>query len=277
MPVRKISGFRHHRDMPAHTRAMLGKIESFSDSAHLFRAQARTTSGTDHDIPNEPAVFDQLDIGSCVLNALVGALLIVLAVGGQPTTMLARLFLYWLCRLQQGTLNEDSGTYVALACDRAMQIGVCEERLWPYDDAHFLANYGTAVYPSPECFPEASDNRPTGWFLVDDQDDAQRLANFETAVRADHPVIFGLQVDSKIQSYQAGEILTQPNPSDIIGGHAMVIVGVHFPQGRRIWRIRNSWGPDYGASGHLEADDAFMATVAAGDAAVVTRMEPEMF
>lgn len=277
MPVRELSGFRHHKDMPPRLRAMLPPTRSMSDAHGAFKGLAKSSPQTDHDIPNEPPAFDQLDIGSCVLNAVVGALLIALAVTGKPFVMLARLFLYWLCRLWMGTLDEDSGTYIALAVERVGAIGICEERVWPYDDAHFLDENGKAVGPTAECFPEASDNRPTAWFLVDDADASARLEQFESAVRADHPVIFGLQLDSKIRSYVAGDVLTTPNPNDIIGGHAMVITGVHYRSGKRIWRVRNSWGVDFGDAGHLDADDGFMSTVLAGDAAVLTRADPLLF
>lgn len=273
MPVRKLHGYLPGKTMPEHLRGLLGKVRPFADVQHVFAAKDKSTgAGTDHVIPNEPPCFDQLDIGACVLNAWVGALAVLLAVEGVPFTMLARLFLYWLCRLYQGSLDEDSGTYVHLAVERGGTIGICPETMWPYADGTFLDAHGHAVPPAPECFPAASDNRPTAWFQI--ADDAS-LDEIETAVRANHPVQFGGAVDGTIQSYQAGQILTKPDPNAIIGGHSMLVTGVKFVNGQRVWWIRNSWGVDYGDNGHILADDAFMSTMQ--DRWVITRVDPLEF
>lgn len=273
MPVRKIHGYRKGSTMAAHLRALLGEVRAFADVRHVFAARAVSATG-DHDIPNEPPCFDQLDIGSCVLNSIVGCMAILLGAEGLPFTMLARLFLYWLCRLYQGDINEDGGTFVHLAVERLGTIGVCPESMWPYADSALLDAQGKAINPAPECFPAASDNRPTAWFAIPDGTGDDELAQLETAIRANHPVAFGSDVDSTIQSYQAGQVLTAPNPADIIGGHAMVVVGVRYINGQRLWRIRNSWG-DWGDAGHAVADDAFMRQCT--DRWVMTRMDPELF
>lgn len=273
MPVRKLHGYLPGKTMPDHLRALLGKVRAFADVKLAFaKKDASAGAGTDHIIPNEPPCFDQGDMGSCVLNAWVGAICVLLAVEGLPFTMLARLFLYWLCRLYQGSLNEDSGTYVHLAVERGGTIGVPPESMWPYDDAHFLDANGKAVPPSPDCFPAASDNRPTAWFQI--ADDAS-LDDIEMAVRANHPVQFGGDVDAAIQSYQKGDVLTTPDPNAIIGGHSMLVTGVKFVNGKRLWWVRNSWGVDYGDDGHLLADDGFMATMQ--DRWVLTRADAQEF
>jgi hypothetical protein len=279
MPVK---GYLPDADMPDHIKAGLGPVTPFSVAHRTFvsMATSRAQAGTDYDIPNEPAVYDQLDIGACVLNAATGALNMILAVEGKPTEMLARLFLYFLCRSAMGTLDQDSGTYTHLAVERIGRIGICEERFWPYGDSTFLDANGHAVRPAPECWPEASDNRAKNWFNIQDPSNASqpsRLDQMEASIRADHPIIFGSSVDSAIQNYQAGQVLGIPNVNALIGGHSMVFTGIRYIDGQRCWRVRNSWGSAYGDNGHLLINDAWASWAALNDLWVITRSNQLLF
>lgn len=253
------------------------QYKPFTPVHPLFTSKctAKASSGNDYDIPHEPPTYDQLDIGSCVLNATVGAMSMVLSVEHQSIVMLSRLFLYFLCRDFMGTLDEDTGTYTHLAVDRVGKIGCCRESTWPYSDQDFMVN-GRAVRPRPECFPEASDNKATAWFRIDSSA-AQRLAEMEAAIRSDHPIIFGSPCSSAIRTYSAGDVLGIPDLSDIIGGHSMVFTGVRYIDGQRCWVVRNSWSEAYGDRGHLLIDDAWASWPALSDLWVLTRMDPLLF
>lgn len=275
MPVRKLGGLRKGSTMAPHLRAMLGPVRPFSSVHRLLASKdASAGGGIDHKIPNEPPCFDQLDVGSCVWNALVGMVACLLVVEGLPFTMLARLFGYWMCRLWQGDIDQDDGTFVHLAIERASSVGVPPESMWPYANANCIDANGKAVLPAPECFPAASDNKLTGCFAIEDGD-PNALAQMETAIRANHPVQFGSDVDATIQTYRKGEVLTAPDENNLVGGHSMLVTGVLFIGGKRRWWIRNSWARDYGDDGHLLADDAFMAQCT--DRWVGTRVDPQLF
>lgn len=267
-----VKGWLRDKDMPDHIRRGRGKKRSFTDVHRSFvnKASSAAQQGSSYDIPHEPSCYDQGDIGSCVLNATVGAVNIVLANEGQLTAMLSRLFLYWLCREVMGTIDQDSGTYTHLAVERVGNIGVCNENMWAYSDANMY------VAPPPECYPEASDNKATAWFSIDATGSA-RLDQLEAAIRANHPVIYGSPVSSAIQTYRAGQVLSIPDANDIIGGHSTVFTGVHYINGKRVWRIRNSWGPGYGDNGHFLIDDAWAAWPDLDDLWVITRMDPLLF
>src|ERR1700735_60238 len=133
-----VQGLLWDRDMPANMKAARGVVRSFESVQAKFvgMATAAAQSGTDYDIPNEPDVYDQGDLGSCVLNATVGAINIILAVEKNMTSMLSRLFLYWLCREVMGTTTQDSGTYTHLAVERAGNIGIPSEAMWAYLDSN---------------------------------------------------------------------------------------------------------------------------------------------
>jgi hypothetical protein len=276
MPVMAVKGYIRDADMKPEIRKQLKPIVPFRTKMNAFKAAAapKAQSGTDYDIPNEPPAYDQGDIGSCVLNATCGALNTVLAVEGQTTAMLSRLFLYWLCRYAMGTLDQDSGTYTHLAVDRVGKIGVPNESLWAYQDSNLY------LAPPPECYPEASDNKAAAWYQIMDPvaaGDPARLDQLETSIRSNHPAIFGTPVSSAIQAYQAGQVLTIPNLNDLIGGHAMCVTGIRYINGARCWRIRNSWSTAYGDDGHLLIDDAYMSWVQLNDIWVLTRMDALLF
>jgi hypothetical protein len=270
MTMQTIKGYLPDSSMPASLKTSLEPVVSFSTVHQKFVAAAapKAQDGTDYDIPNEPAVFDQGDLGSCVLNATVGAAEIVLAVEGLPQTMLSRLFLYYLCRLSMGTLSQDSGTYVALAVDRVGTIGVCAESIWPYADSNMYNS------PTPDIYPEASDNKFTAWFNIDAVagPGTARLDQIEAAIRSNHPVIYGSPVSSAIQNYQAGQILTIPDANNIIGGHSTCFTGVRYIDGQRCWRIRNSWGSAYGDNGHFLIDDNWAGWAQLNDLWILSKM-----
>lgn len=246
----------------------------FDRAYDAFASLARTTGG-DHDVPDLVPIFDQGALGSCVLNATVGQIEILLSNENETPTMLSRLFLYWLCRKAMNTVGEDSGTYPHLAVERAQKVGVCEERVWTYadDPDSFKAPPPGAL----EAVMEASDNRPAAYYRIDSSDPASKLAQLEAAIRADHPVIFGTPVDRKIQDYRKGQVLGPPDPNAIIGGHSMLFVGVRNVGGERVWRVRNSWGAEYGDAGHLLMNDAWVSADVLDDLWVLTRMDALVF
>lgn len=243
------------------------KRRPFSSALNAFSAVARSPTG-DYDIPTHLAAYDQGGFGSCVANAATGVINIVLELSGNLTAMLARMFLYNLCREAMGTLDQDSGTFLFLAAERVGKIGICLEETFPYDMESMWGGI------PPECYPEASDNKATAWFDIQGTG-SDRLDQLDVAVRSNHPVMFGTTVGPAIQNYRAGQVISIPGTS--IGGHAMVVTGIRYIAGRRCWRIRNSWGTAYGDRGHLLVDDAYMGWVQTRDLHLLTRMDPLLF
>ena len=276
---RKLVGWLPDRTMSPNIVAKLPAKKSFVDVHRLFvsKATAVAQNGTDYDIPHEPPCFDQEQEGSCVLNGTTGAASILLGVEQQTIVNLSRNFAYWLCRETMGTLDQDSGTYVHLAAALLGTVGAPREATWPYDNNGQSTMY---VAPTPDCYTEASDNKISAWFSIPGQDvqgSPSRLDQIEAAIRSNHPVVFGTALDNSIMTYQTGQVLSIPNVNALIGGHCMVVTGVHYISGIRVWRIRNSWSPSYGDNGHLLISDAFMNWSETTDLWVLTRMDPVLF
>lgn len=240
---------------------------SFSKVADSFVAKS---SAPDYSVPDDKVpVFDQGQLGACVLNATCAAAEILLSIEGLPYVPLSRLWLYWLCSKSQGTLGEDTGTEVALAVDRADKLGFCSEALWAYTDdaAKFFVPPADALV----AVLEGADNQLTATVKIDAMGSA-KADQIEAAIRADHTPIFGTPVDGKIQSYQPGQVLTRPSDAAIIGGHSMLFTGVRRVNGARQFKIRNSWSADYGEDGRLWIDESFAEWTELNDIHVITRM-----
>ncbi|MEM9057795.1 MAG: CHAT domain-containing protein, partial [Pseudomonadota bacterium] len=79
-------------------------------------------------------IEDQKRTGSCVANAVVGALELLQARQGHPRRELSRLFVYFNSRRLHSAEIKDEGTYVHTAMAALIAHGVCEEKLWPLSE-----------------------------------------------------------------------------------------------------------------------------------------------
>lgn len=257
-------------DPPGRYRTFVSVLDKFE---RLIKAADMTV---DHDVPDSGVpIFNQKELGSCVLNSTTRAMMVALFNEQQKIIPLSRLFAYWLCSKQMGTVGQDTGTNVFLAVERYGSIGVCDESVWPYTD-----DLSTFFVPPPgalEAVLEGSDNRPTAWVKIDETDPQAKLAQMETAILANHTICFGTPVSRAIQSYQAGQILTVPDPNAVIGGHSMQVTGRRFVGGKRVWRIANSWSSSYGDNGYLLIDDAWAADPGFSDLWVMSRIDGLQF
>ncbi len=73
------------------------------------------------------AVENQLEVGSCTANALVGNMEYLEKVGGQVATDLSRLFVYYNERVIEKTTAEDGGARLRDGIKVLLKAGVCDE------------------------------------------------------------------------------------------------------------------------------------------------------
>lgn len=184
-------------------------------------------------------VENQLKTGSCVANALVGALELMLARQGRERIDLSRLFLYYTARRIDGKEHVDAGTRVNHAMAALLAHGICEERMWP-----FLVS-AVNQRPTEACFTNARHY------------EAVQIARMPadlamTVLAKEIPVAFGIVLPR--ECYAEGQRSgVCPRPEDLpqaspTGGHAMLIVGYDIDE--RTWLVRNSWGTGFGDGGY---------------------------
>lgn len=215
-----------------------------------------SSSSSEHIIPEYTNISNQLNLGSCVANATVDAFEILKGLQDKNSvTQLSRLFVYWNARVYTQDTDKDEGTQIRNAFDSLKRLGVCQESTWPYNTSKVFAQ------PPINAYKEGNDNTITSFYRIDANGDDQQLNDIETAIRANHPVVFGVIVSKAFtQDINLRESdCTIDAPKDSVGSHALVVTGVRTnANGRREFYIRNSWGMAWGFNGHCWFTEEYM-------------------
>ena len=204
-----------------------------------------------------PIVVDQGPLGSCTANAIAGlhefeqmrqGKMIYKPDGVEHHDQSkyafapSRLFIYFNERDMEGTVNEDSGAAIRDGIKSLATLGVCSSKSWPYH----VGNY--AKRPPQSCYDEA---KKIGLALQ-----YRRISNdvndLVDCLAQGLPFVFGFTVYEQFESEQvaATGVLQLPAASEqILGGHAVMAVGYNLT--KKVFLIRNSWGPDWGQNGYF--------------------------
>lgn len=146
-------------------------------------------------------------------------------------------------RILEGTFPQDSGATIWDAVLVLATKGVMPESKDPYTDEDFNRIPSDKDFIPGSQLPLHLVRRLPLSRLVDYAMDA--LSN-------EMPILFGAAVFSELESEVTAQTgyLSMPAPYEQpIGGHAMVAVG--FDAAKRLFLIRNSWGPDWGIGGYF--------------------------
>lgn len=220
-----LPGLRDHRDILA------------SSIPHVITAPAALPPSVDLR-PQLPPVYDQDGIGSCSSNA--SALMFRFNARKQKLADFdpSRLFVYYAARARQGWQTIDSGSVIADNISVLADPGAPPESDWPYVPSKF------AERPPDSAYAGAKGHEATIYMRVDGNIDAMR-----GCLAASFPFVFGTSIYSSFEdakTWQTGDV---PDPSgELIGGHAMLAVGYDDSTGR--FKIRNSWGTNWGQGGN---------------------------
>jgi C1A family cysteine protease len=212
--------------------------------ALVFKVPAHQAAITSVDLrPLMPQVYDQGELGSCTANAIGAAYEFAQIKEDEAHPFVpSRLFIYVCERMEEGTVDEDSGAQIATGVECVSSIGVIPESEWPYDISKF------AVKPSQDLLNEAKNHLCVNHYRLT----SNELLQIKQALINGFPVIFGMSVYKSMQSPEVASTGVVPMPrrfEHCLGGHAVLIVG--FSDDKQVVYVRNSWGDQWGQSGYF--------------------------
>ncbi|MFL5337076.1 MAG: C1 family peptidase [Geminicoccaceae bacterium] len=184
-------------------------------------------------------IYDQDRLGSCTANAIGAALEYDRIRQGLPDFRPSRLFIYYLERAMEGTVNRDSGAFIRDGIKVVAQNGFPHEDTWPYDISKF------AEQPPQSAFDDATKYLAVSYFRLDNTS----INELKSCLAAGFPFVFGFTVYTSFFSANTnGGIVPMPGNEKVEGGHAVLAVG--YDDDTERFAIRNSWSANRGDQGY---------------------------
>ena len=209
-----------------------------------YTAAAHEVSLRDHC----PDVYNQGGTNSCVAQAFAGGIQVAEKFRGIDSVTPSRLFMYANSRLLHGAIRFDFGTYLRHCAKMLNRLGVPNEQHWKWSTNSMHINRRPSWAASMRAHPRMGGKYHR---IFDTGDD--RIMAIRASIQAGLPVAFGMQVRESFLSGDGPSVIRNEtvNGDDIVGGHAMLIVGYknsyeHGP----VFQVRNSWGPGWRDRGY---------------------------
>ena len=190
-----------------------------------------------------PPVYDQGQLGSCTANAIGGVVQYqqMREKEAEGSHVPSRLFIYWNERKLEGTVNSDAGAVIRDGMKVIGTVGAPAEEDWPYDINKFTVKPPAAAFSDALKY-EATYGRVT-----------QSAHSLMASVYFKRPVVFGFTVFESFEGIGSNGIMPMPNLNreQILGGHAVVIMGYKNINNQLYFEVRNSWGTGWGDEGYF--------------------------
>jgi C1A family cysteine protease len=190
--------------------------------------------------PDCPPVYQQGALNSCTANAIGAAMAYDAAMRDRRHREPSRLFIYYNERAREGVVGTNAPVSLRDGYRAVARVGVCPERLWPYDPPRFRRK------PPLACFDAASKDRAIAYFRI-----PARLDRLRGCLAQRFPFTMGISVYESFLTpavARSGRV-PMPDPSEAPkGGHAVLVVG--YRDASEHFIVRNSWGRGWGDDGY---------------------------
>lgn len=196
-----------------------------------------------------PYIYDQGSIGSCTANAL--ALLYKMKNTINPIYEPSRLYIYAKSRLLHSKILEDEGSDVIFGMEVASRIGICSEKMWPYDISK------VNVIPPKSCDNDAKSYKITGPIFIDTtMPDPILLRTIKKTLVSGSPILTAIMLyksfmdeivikTGNVSIPKCKTIFDSDDPIDpFIGGHEVLMIG--YDDIKKLFICANSWGSEWG-------------------------------
>ena len=204
-------------------------------------------------------VEDQGRIGSCTAHAVCGLAEYFQIRAINQYTNLSRLFIYKTTRNMLGWTG-DTGAFMRTAMGALALCGAPPEKFWPYIESRYDRD------PSPFLYSVAQSFQALSYYRLDPRGTRtpEILDRMKAFLFKGLPFMYGFTAYQSIEqadSMNEGAIPYPVRGERIISGHALIAVG--YDDEKRIvntrkggietvgaFKVRNSWGVNWGADGY---------------------------
>lgn len=196
-----------------------------------------------------PPIRDQGELGACTAFSAEAPIWIAQLTAGRKTPINpSPLFLYYNERVLNGQVGTDAGANISDIFRATNIYGICDESLWPYDEAQYTTKPPVVAYTA------AQTERAHIYAPI-----PQLKENVIGCIHHGFPIDFGITVYDSFMSdsVAATGIIPMPASSESVqGGHAIDIVGYNDQNQENAgippltFVIRNSWATTWGAKGY---------------------------
>ena len=204
-----------------------------------------------------PPIAHQRGLESCVAIAYCDAIWWAMkrvraSNAAAPLFRPSAMFVYYNARKLKGWHNLNTGVQPSEMMQAIERFGVCPEELWPYNPRRYRDQ------PSSEAYRAAEAHREFRF-----EELPQKLESLFETIDAGIPFLCCLRLfPSNHEAFYNGEtsrtgILRSPKPFQTsIYNHAMV--GVSYNPERESFTFRNSFGAQWGDSGHVKVSGGYV-------------------
>jgi C1A family cysteine protease len=208
--------------------------------------------------PSTSSVRDQGNLGSCVgFAAATGMREFLENTAKQSLTVMSPLFLYYQCRVIEGTVGEDVGAEPRDVMKVLVGQGCAPEADWPYVISKFTKAPSAQAVKNAKTYTVAS---------------YHRLANLDEALdclAGGSGLVIGFDVYASFEDIGANGDMPMPQSGEqLLGGHAVFVVGYKLDPtcpGGGYLIVKNSWGAGWGDHGYFYMPFAFVTPANVSD------------